>query len=264
MAIVDNFSCLPFYEATYFTGSSTNWNHKNYLSGYEIFPLISRRDYLLPICIDMGNVATITSASVVNYDTGVSQDILSKLALSLDGTTIYNLQPSDIDPSLISSRLTTDLVDGQYYVQIGTSNLDYTSEIFYATNKYADCIKLEFYDLTDWNIYPYSNKYTNILYLNADLGHSEYIFKEDVKERDLKPFYVRRVSEKTYKFQCVMPEFMIDLLRIVKLSNYIKVSFKGKTIEANNFIFTPTWQKDSNIALVQFELHTNSIKKVGK
>lgn len=134
-------------------------------------------------------------------------------------------------------------------------------------------VKLEWYDqqdlVADSGIIIYSGEYPgwykNIVYLATDLAKPEYIYEEDGENRDGYFFPEKQISKKRYKFGFYAPEYLLDVLRMVRLADYAKVSYKDREYQCSEILLTPTWESEGDVALVEAEFDTDTVvKAVGR
>ena len=122
-------------------------------------------------------------------------------------------------------------------------------------------------ELQYWNDEPivYKNghlryqDFMHVFYFPTQLGKPEYPFQEDVQERDGHVFPIQQISMKKYKFELLVPEFVLDALRLVRLHNFKQVRYLGITYNLEEFIMTPQWQEVGDIAAVECEFMTDTV-----
>ena len=132
-------------------------------------------------------------------------------------------------------------------------------------------LQIEWYDVEnmvfDGGQIVYTNpKYKNRLYLCTQLGKPEYVFEEEGEERDGYFFPEKQISEKTYRFIILAPEYLCDVMRIIRMSDFVTVTDNyGRVYPCDTFLITPKWQTQGNLASVEVEFQTATvIKKIGR
>lgn len=134
-------------------------------------------------------------------------------------------------------------------------------------------VRIEWYDATDQQLeegyIPYSLGYKNRLYLNASVGFPEYEIDKEGDERDGYFFMEKGVSRKSYKMQFYGPEYLCDVLRLVPVSDYVKIydTSRGKEIEydVDDIDMEVEWQEQGNYAAITLTFKTDTvIKNLGK
>lgn len=163
----------------------------------------------------------------------------------------------------------TPLVEGCYYLQIEVENVGtYYSEIFKAErdlSKYTEIIWHSYEDqLYTGGGLDFSGSFSFRVYLESQIGMPAYEYEEDAEKRDGYTFINKQISEKTYKFTFAAPEYLLDAMRLIRLSDVIKIISNGREYVADTFLISPSWSKGAMVAIVQAEFQTDTIlKKIG-
>lgn len=131
------------------------------------------------------------------------------------------------------------------------------------------CMKIEWYDAEDFvfdaGAIAYSDGYKNEMFFDAEIGMPEYEFEEEVAERNGYQFPISQISYKKYKFTLLVPEEVCDVMRFIRLSDYVKITTSEGAYDATSFLMTPTWQEQGYLAEVACEFTTDTVaKKIGK
>ena len=94
----------------------------------------------------------------------------------------------------------------------------------------------------------------------------DYEFEEEGEERDGYFFPEKQISEKTYKFSFLAPEYLCDVMRLIRLSDIVQVTDKyGHLYNVDSFLIEPKWQQQGNLANVECEFQTDTVvKKIGR
>ena len=168
--------------------------------------------------------------------------------------------------------LTSAMPNGQYYAAIRIGSTLLYSEMFTVVNDIEPYLKLEWWDINDFVmdggriVYKYANntQFRNLLYLPATIAKPEYIFEEEGENRDGYFFPTKMISEKRYRFSFFAPEYMLDIMRLIRLSDYVRIS-KGSDIwYADSFLLTPEWEAEGDVAVTNVEFETGTVaKKIG-
>lgn len=268
----NNLSVLPFY-----TDIRLQNHRRSYAYG-EIYPLITLTDTLLPFQIirphrDNG----IESVKMYYKDGTLFADITQPMIET--GLRVMKNRPFyDIDTILYAGTLpmALDTPDGVFYVELSDGVQTWYSEMFTVVQDVSGYVKVEWYDandlLMDGNlgiVYTDDDAVTtcfrNRVYLCTEIGKPEYTFSEEVNERDGYSFPEKQVSEKTYRCTILAPEYLLDAMRFVRLSDFVQVTDqRGQTYKCDTFLFTPTWQTQGDLASVEIEFQTNTaVKRIG-
>jgi len=154
--------------------------------------------------------------------------------------------------------------EGQYWLEIHSGGW-YYSEIFCFDNNIDDCLKVEYWNpegdfaLKNGIIVLGSENFHFILLLKSELGKPEYSFEEETTKRLGYSFIESQVSKKTYKFNTVIPEYLCDAMRIIRLCSQKKITCKGETYDAIAFNMEVDWQEQGDLASVTCEFDVDNI-----
>lgn len=261
----NNLNILPFYS------SLNEQDHRKFYAYGHIYTLIAPNSKLLPFQINREHIANaISTALLINFETGASINILSELT----GAGLHIKQfVSDgydliVNPSALIFPI-LQITDGKYYLQIGDGINTWYSEVFTVVTDLSKYLKIEYWDsgqiaYTGGHI-DYTNPYKNYCYLQTEIGKPEYPFEEEAQQRDGYIFIEKQISEKKYKFEFLAPEYLCDALRVVRMHDYINIYFKGKKYSVENIIFDPKWREQGNLAVMEVEFECDTIiKKIGR
>jgi len=265
----NNLNPLPWYT------SIDQQNHrKSYVYG-EIYPLYTLANFMLPWQVQTSLV------SIERYYIDIYND---------DGTLYHSLtaQEKAQNVSIVSMTslsyvvfvptfpVATNQPDGRYYATLRIDTLNdsvtYYSEVYTIVHSLDNFLKIEWYDeenlVYEGGQINYSSKlnYKNHIYLPTELGKPEYTFEETGEDRDGFYFPEKQLSEKTYRFNFLAPEYMLDAMRIIRLSDYVIITDQfGVEYKADKFLMTPKWTQNGDLAQVEVEFQTNTvIKKIGR
>ena len=154
--------------------------------------------------------------------------------------------------------------EGQYWLEIHSGGW-YYSEIFCFDNNIDDCLKVEYWNpegdfaLKNGIIVLGSENFHFILLLKSELGKPEYSFEEEATKRLGYSFIESQVSKKTYKFNTVIPEYLCDAMRIIRLCSQKKITCKGEIYDAITFNMEVDWQEQGDLASVTCEFDVDNI-----
>ena len=154
--------------------------------------------------------------------------------------------------------------EGQYWLEIHSGEW-YYSEVFCFDNNIDDCLKIEYWNpegdfaLKNGIIVLGSENFHFILLLKSELGKPEYSFEEEATKRLGYSFIESQVSKKTYKFNTIIPEYLCDAMRIIRLCSQKKITCKGETYDAITFSMEVDWQEQGDLASVTCEFDVDNI-----
>lgn len=166
---------------------------------------------------------------------------------------------------------------GQYYAVMSDGINTWYSEVFTVIEDMEGYLKIEWWDREDFImdagaiIYKYNVpnnpsalQFKNELYLQSDLAKPEYVFDEEDENRDGYIFPIKQISEKRYRFKFFASEYLLDAIRLIRLADYIKITYRGQEYNPDSFLITPQWEENGDVASVEGEFDTATVaKKLG-
>ena len=156
--------------------------------------------------------------------------------------------------------------NGQYYAVLRDSINTWYSEIYTAVNDIEPYIKIEWWDKEDFFmdagviVYRKPN-FRNVVYLDSNLAKPEYIFEDEGETRDGYFFPIKQISEKKFRFSFFAPEYLLDVMRFIRMADYARVTYHGQVYNLDTFLITPTWEDNGDVASVQAEFDTATVAK---
>lgn len=188
------------------------------------------------------------------------------------GLTIKYIQSQNIDVIVYPDvfPLSQILIDGQYYVEMSDGVDTWYSEIFTISKATSSYLKIEWWDIEDFvmdagAIVYTAPTYRNRLYIPTDIAKPEYEFEEESEERDGYAFPIKQISKKTFHFSFLASEYLLDVMRFIRLSDYVVITYKGQKYSVDSFLLSPEWEDYGDIASVDAEFTTATIaKKIGR
>lgn len=261
----NNFSVLPFY-----TDIQLQNHRRSYAYG-NIYPLFAPANLLLPFQI-MRATREVTDITVMLYekDGTFVRDISLNMAES--GLTTKRFTAYGVDLIIYPAEIPMPLVqfDGQYYITLSDGVQTWYSEIFTAVQDMSAYLKIEWWDeenlFFDAGIISYNEpRFRNKVYLCTELGKPDYEFEEEGETRDGYFFVQKQISEKRYKFTFLSSEYLLDVMRFVRMADHVRITDKyGRIYECDTFLITPKWQTQGDLASVEAEFDTATVvKKTG-
>lgn len=262
----NNISVLPWYN------SLGEQNHRKSYAYGAIYPLIAPANILLPFQI-MRTTRSNGIASVVLFDkTGATvADITSSMIEA--GLQVVRFQTLGYDVILYPATLPMpiNMLDGIYYMRLSDGVQTWYSEMFTVVQDVSGYVKVQWWDIEnlvfDAGQIVYTNPtYKNTLYLCTELGKPEYEFEEEGQDRDGYFFPEKQISLKKYKCTILAPEYLCDVMRFIRMADYIRVRDKyGNVYNCDTFLITPKWQTQGDLASVEIEFKTDTVvKKIGR
>lgn len=174
------------------------------------------------------------------------------------------------------------LEKGAYFMQFDLSTnggpMTVYSDVFFvepSTDLDKFFVGIEWYDgadleLSHGGVIPYAHilgsLYRNQIFLDTTIGMPEYTFTEDGEERDGRFFPIKQISEKVYKFKAVVPEYLCDCMRLIRLSDVVIITDQlGRTYNVEHFEMDVKWLDGGHLAEIDCSFETDTVvKKVGK
>ena len=262
----NNISVLPFYT------SIDEQNHRKSYAYGKIYPLFAPADILLPFQI-IRNTRANDVTSVILYEKTGKQVADITTNMKETGLQIVRFQSLRYDVILYPSILPMPLnqLDGIYYMTLSDGVQTWYSEMFTVVQDVSAYLKIQWWDVENLVfdagqiVYTEPN-YKNTLYLCTELGKPEYEFEEDGEERDGYFFPEKQISVKTYKCTILAPEYLCDVMRFIRMADYIHITDKyGREYDCDTFLITPKWETQGDLASVEIEFKTNTVvKKIGR
>lgn len=166
---------------------------------------------------------------------------------------------------------------GQYYAEITDGDNTWYSEVFTVVEDLEAYLKIEWWDDADFIMdagaivykynsptYPLDMQFKNVLYLQSDIAKPEYNFEEEGENRDGYFFPIKQISEKRYRFKFFASEYLLDVMRLIRMADHIKITYRGQEYYPDSFLITPQWEDNGAVASVEGEFNTATVaKKLG-
>lgn len=258
-----NYSVLPWYHTLEEQNSYKWWVYG------KIYPLFTQAGYMLPFqIIRRHRESTTITLFEVYTDKGV---LVGDFTAAINNAGIAVKQFSDYDVIVFPARLPLfgGMANGRYYGKISDGAEVWYSEVFTVVNDIEPYLKIEWWDnedfITDGGTVVYTEPaFHNIIYLDSDIAKPEYIFEEEGETRDGYFFPSKQISEKRYRFSFLAPEYLLDVMRLIRMADYVYIWYRGKRYAADTFLITPEWEDEGDIAVVDAEFETATVaKKLG-
>ena len=244
---------------------------KSYAYG-QVYPLYAPTDILLPFQImrEHREGADTLTVRVYTKDGVLVSDISQQMAGAGLSVIPYVEYGYDVIMFPGNYPMDTRLEEGMYYMTLSDGTDTWWSEILTLVNDVTPYLMIEWGDLSDLifdaGIISYRRGYRNRVYLSTDLGKPDYTFEDEGESRDGYYFPEKQVSSKTYKCVALAPEFLIDAMRLVRLSDVVTVRDKfSRVYDCDTFLVTAEWQTQGDLASLEIEFTTSTVvKKTGR
>lgn len=263
----NNISVLPFY---------TNINEQNHRKSYaygEVYPLFCQAGLLLPFQIQRTHRDnTITQVSLYRKDGTFIAHLQNSMTEA--GLTIVPFTALGYDIILFPAIFPISSIvmfDGQHYLTLTDGVEMWYSEVFTIVQDMSPYLKIEWYNdenlVFDGGQFVFNNpRFHNFLYFATEVGKPEYTFEEEGESRDGFFFPEKQLSEKRYKCTILAPEYLCDVMRLIRMCDHVRVTDKyGRIYDCDTFLITPDWQEQGDLASVEIEFETDTVvKKIGR
>ena len=262
----NNLSVLPWYDSIERQNARKWWVYN------KVYPLFTPAGFMLPFQIMREHRTNeIVSFRIYKRDNSLVGDFTQ--VMKETGLKVVNpIGAREIDVIVYSGLLPafTKFANGQYYAVMSDGVQTWYSEMFTIVNDISGYLKLEWWDVDDFYmdegviIYK-SPLFRNKLYLCADIAKPEYIFEEDGETRDGYFFPAKQISEKRYHFTFLASEYLLDVMRFVRMADYAQITKNKQVYKLDTFLITPEWEDNGDVASVDAEFDTATIaKKIGR
>lgn len=263
----NNFSVLPWY------ASIEQQNARKWWVYDRVYPLFTPAGFLLPfqILLPYREVPAMTAGILYNAKTNTVVDSAVAAKLYNSGFAFRQYESLGYTVAVYPGLLPAfgSIQNGQYYLRIMINGVYYYSEIFTVVNDTQPYLKIEWWDAEDFimdaGIFVYRTpEFRNILYLPSDIAKPEYLFEEEGETRNGYFFPIKQISEKRYRFNFLAPEYLLDVMRFIRMADYAQISKNGNIYSLDTFLITPEWEDNGDVAVVEAEFDTATVaKKIG-
>lgn len=264
----NNLSVLPFYER-----SDERHHERSYAYG-AVYPLYTPLGSVPPFqIIRKHDGSTVSGCRLLRYQDASAWNILSQLSEA--GLKVLTFADYDIIvfPSVSPMNITP--LEGQFYMELTTADgTVYVSDVFTVCGAMDGFLNVQWWDIEDLVMdagriayaYQGENIYRNTLWLQTQLGKPDYTFEEEGETRDGYFYPEKMVSGKTYRFTILASEYLCDVMRFIRLSDFVFVRDQyNNTYRCDTFLITPKWETQGDLASVEVEFTCDTVaKKVGR
>lgn len=265
----NNLSVLPFYT------SLDQQNARKWWMYGRVYPLYCPAGFLLPFQVITEHTdltpSNISGATI--YDANTDQQIVGITTEIRNGITKKEFASLGYDVWVFPGQLpvVNSIQNGRYYLLItwGNWQIVRVSEIFTVVNDIQPYLKITWWDLDDFTMdagtIVYKNPaFKNVLYLQSDLAKPEYPFEEEGETRDGYFFPTKQISEKRYRFNFLASEYLLDVMRFIRMADYAEIEYHGQRYSLDTFLITPEWEDNGDVAAVEAVFDTATVaKKIG-
>lgn len=250
----NNFNVIPWYS------SLEQQNHRKWYAFDKQWPLIMPNTRFLPFQFVLETTpANISAITVYSEDKSITRNLgIAPIAVpnAEKGYCVVMLHPEICD-------FTAALPEGRYYATLTIDGETLYSEVFTVVGNISSYLKLTYWN-TDTLYYKngeinYANDFRYEMYLDTTIGKPEYEFSEELTTRLGYKFLESQISNKLYKFVFLGPEFICDAMRLIRLSDYIKLESGRDSYNAISFSYEPSWETQGDLASIEVSFETDTI-----
>ena len=257
----NNFSILPWYD------SIAKQNARKWWVYGRVYPLFTPAGYILPFQLIVPHAETPSITSVALFS-GNTNESLGEYVTSFvgGGLTVKQFTEYDVVVFPGSGAIFGSMANGRYYLSMEVNGVTYYSEVFTVVNDIQPYLEIEWWNVEDFVMDAGTIVYTepefkNRIFLQADIAKPEYLFEEEGESRDGYFFPVKQISEKRYRFSFLASEYLLDVMRFIRMADYVKIYKDGQTYSADTFLITPEWEAEGDVAAVSAEFDTDTVAK---
>ena len=255
---------MPFYE------SIEQQNARKWWTYGRVYPLFTQAGYVLPFQIITAHHPnwTINNLRPVQIIDANTDQVVRDVTTEMRAGIVKKEFPAlgyDVWVFAGNMPLLASLDNGRYYLMLVWGYPIY-SEIFTVVNDIQPYLKITWWDEQDFTMDAGTIVYTNpafknVLYLKADLAKPEYPFEEEGENRDGYFFPTKQISEKRYRFAFLASEYLLDVMRFIRMADHAQIEYHGQTYNLDTFLITPEWEPNGDVAAVQAEFDTATVAK---
>jgi len=262
----NNLSVLPWYT------SIDQQNARKWWVYNRVYPLFTPAGFILPFQMLIPHQQSVTFGNIYIHDANTGEQIENCKQKLLDsGLTYKQFATLGYDVIVYPGNFPafTQMENGRYYLRLIVNSTTYYSEVFTVVNDISGYLKIEWWDIEDATMDAGTIVYTNpafknVLYLDADIAKPQYQFEEEGEKRDGYFYPIKQISEKVYRFSFLASEYLLDVMRFIRMADYAEITKNGQTYSLDTFLITPEWEDNGDVASVDAEFETATVaKKIG-
>lgn len=261
---------MPFYTSEQYQNARKWWTYG------RVYPLFTPAGFILPFQIITDHVPNSVVQIIYLFDANNDAAPVANLGSTMQPMIIKKeFANLGYDVFVFPGQLPVidSLLNGRYYIRIqigvGSTIISRVSEIFTVVNDIQPYLKITWWDRDDFvmdaGTIVYTNpSFKNVLYLQSDLAKPEYQFEEEGESRDGYFFPSKQISEKRYRFNFLASEYLLDVMRFIRMADYAEIEYHGQTYSLDTFLITPEWEAQGDVAAVEAVFDTATVaKKIG-
>ena len=262
----NNLSVLPWYTSIEQQNARKWWIYN------RVYPLFTPAGYVLPFQMIIPHVTSPYLSSFLLYNANTNT-IVANITTGLRDTGLTYKQFTSLGYDVVVYPglfpVANSMLNGRYYIVASINTITYYSEIFTVVNDIQPYLKIKWWDVADFTMDAGTIVYTspafkNVLYLQSDIAKPEYPFEEEGETRDGYFFPTKQISEKRYRFNFLASEYLLDVMRFIRMADYAEIEYHGQRYSLDTFLITPEWEDNGDVAAVEAVFDTATVaKKIG-
>ena len=263
----NNLSVLPFYT------SLDQQNARKWWIYNRVYPLYCPAGFLLPFQIIVPHnpswtISNLRPVQIIDANTNQSVADITDVVRTMIYKKEFTALGYDVWVFPGQLPVINALPNGRYYLMMVWAYAIY-SEIFTVVNDIQPYLTIRWWDVEDFTMDAGTIVYTNpafknVLYLKADIAKPEYPFEEEGETRDGYFFPTKQISEKRYRFSFLASEYLLDVMRFIRMADFAEIEYHGQTYSLDTFLITPEWEDNGDVAAVDAVFDTATVaKKIG-
>ena len=211
--------------------------------------------------------ASITSFSLVHFETGTTTDVTAAIATA--GLTVSTYVGKSYDLIIYPANTPlaiSPLPLGAYYAVMSDGTNTWYSELFTMVSSVSEMVQISWCHQEDFEYsgghIDYQNNYQNYIYVKSDILAPTYEYEEEVISRDGYNYAEKQVSYKMFKMWAFLSESVIDALRLARLHDTVTITNNndGRVYSANEFLLTDVeWLNTAHLAHLALEFKTDTV-----
>ena len=250
-------SPLKFYD------SEKKQNHRKTYAYGRVSPVITKLHVIPSFQFVIPNNLTILSVYIKDINSNnVTGNILQILVNN--GLSIKTVDDISVIMFCSYEQVLNTIPEGFYYIVIKLSDsTEYYSEIFCFTANLEKYLEIEYWnasgDLYIHNgIITFSDNFRFKMYVNYE-KETIFEFEEQANNRLGYRDIESQVSKKLYAFITIVPEFMCDAMRIIRLCDNKKIRIKNEEYDLIAFEMEADWLTQGDLAAVTCRFESDQV-----
>jgi len=205
--------------------------------------------------------AGINRLEVIRDEDGQAFNILA--AASAAGLTVVPGDRNDTIKYLGTVPLPGAWTEGLYYAIMSDGVTTWYSDYFTMVIDISDMVKVEWWHNTPMEYrdgcIDYAYPYRNYVYFKTHVAKPKYPVVEQADDRAGRKFVHLTSSWKEHRFATHIPEYLADVMRLIRGHDNVRVYYLGQVFECESFTMEdPQWEEQGDLADTTFTFVTDT------